>query len=186
MGDLAQQTRLGTVKNWNEADEDFSTGRKVVLEKVYRNTKQILNYVSAQDYAIKIPESLNEGPEVVEEEVGNELELINFIEKVIQKNSQGVLGVLMNNEKQLENLRKIFKQKENVRFMSFYESQGVEFETVILIEDKNVLDYNQYPDELVYEKRKIERDLKYVALTRSMNRLYVVKFIYRHQTMNQH
>jgi superfamily I DNA/RNA helicase len=58
--------------------------------------------------------------------------------------------------------------------LSFYEAQGVEFDTVFVVGgEKQVLNPVSLPSELVLQLKNIEKDLLYVALTRAMSRLWV-------------
>ena len=54
MGDLIQQTMLLTLKDWSEVHEKFEEERKVVLNKVYRNTRQILKYIQDTGFKTEI------------------------------------------------------------------------------------------------------------------------------------
>lgn len=78
VGDLAQQTKLCTIRNWSEIDEDFEESRIARLNKVYRNTKEILEYIKSCNYEITIPEGLKSADNVVEkaclrpDEIANE------------------------------------------------------------------------------------------------------------------
>lgn len=174
VGDLAQQTRLGTIKSWNEAGEEFATGRKVVLEKVYRNTRQILDYIRSCGYEVNIPLGLNEGPPVEELDLNDYEGAVKKINQIINENQAGAIGILHNDGKFAEKYRNSLAMQANVHLMTTHEAQGVEFDVVILLNYKTDADYEGYPADLATEKRKVDRDLKYVALTRSMRKLYVV------------
>ena len=55
VGDMAQQTQMHTIKKWKEIDEEIKKERQVVLQKVYRNTKNILEYIKNLGYKIEVP-----------------------------------------------------------------------------------------------------------------------------------
>jgi superfamily I DNA/RNA helicase len=59
--------------------------------------------------------------------------------------------------------------------LSFYEAQGVEFDTVFVVGagERLELGLEKLPNELLVEIKKIENDLLYVGLTRAMSRLWV-------------
>lgn len=174
VGDLAQQTKLGTIKNWEEAGEDFAEDSKVILDKVYRNTKQILEYASQQGYAVQVPEGLKTGSPVVQKQIA-ESALLSELKEIISDNQGVSVGVLYGaeHEYRVNDLKEQFY--DNVKFLSFNEAQGVEFEVVVLCRFNDTeLDLSAYPEELNTEKAKVRRDLWYVALTRSLNQLYIL------------
>ena len=53
------QLEIGMIFN-----EHIAPDRQIRLHKVYRNTKQILEYTRDLGYKVEIPESLKEGPVV--------------------------------------------------------------------------------------------------------------------------
>lgn len=176
VGDLAQQTRLGTLKEWSEVGEDFAQDRKVILDKVYRNTQNILEYVRAQGYVVNIPKGLRMGEAVVEQNFKDLKNTKDFILKIIKDNSESSIGILYEPGLEIENLELSLEGIDNVKILSFAESQGVEFEVVVTLKNNKIDDsLVGYPAELLSEKQKVARDLWYVALTRSMNQLFVVK-----------
>lgn len=174
VGDLAQQTKLGTIKNWEEAGEEFGQEHKVVLDKVYRNTKEILEYVRQQGYEVQIPTGLKTGAPVGQKEVV-ESAVFRELKEIITNNKGVSVGILYGaeHEKRINDLRDQFS--DDVKFLTFNEAQGVEFEVVVLCrfgDDSTNID--NYPEELKIEIAKVRRDLWYVALTRSMNQLYIL------------
>ena len=66
VGDLIQQTMLLTLKDWSEVHEKFEEERKVVLNKVYRNTRQILKYIQDTGFKTEIPINIKNGELVIE------------------------------------------------------------------------------------------------------------------------
>lgn len=172
-GDLAQQTSLFTIKAWEQAGEDFSSGRRVELEKVYRSTRQILDYISAQGYDITIPEGLGQGAEAIEKKWSSPDEARSLIARIISDNSGLMTGVLCAVGSEIEDLRQEYKDNDNVRVLTINEAQGVEFDLVILLKIGKP-EASDYPSELIREKTKVFRDLEYVALTRAMSKLYVL------------
>lgn len=173
VGDLAQQTKLGTLRDWSDADEEFGEGRKVVLEKVYRNTRAILEYVKKRGYDIEIPEGIKDGKAVEEIEINAE-KIENRIQEIIEKNKEDIIGIISRDEKDLDLLKNKFAGVNNIHVLTINEAQGVEFDTVIFIEN-NKSEFG-YEEELIKEKEKVDRDLTYVALTRAMERMYVLIF----------
>ena len=173
VGDLNQQIRLGTIRDFSEVGEVLSTERKVVLQKVYRNTKEILGYLRRLGYQTIIPDQLKSGPEV-EELALAESEELEFVRNVIVGQDQVSIGILAERDDYLGQYRREFSTIKNIKIMSMAEAQGVEFDTVLLVGiDKS--NFRSYDDlKLAQEKNRIRRDLLYIALTRAMNKLYVL------------
>lgn len=177
VGDLAQQTKLGTIKQWSEVGEEFGGERKVILDKVYRNTREILEYINKQGYGVNIPEAIKSGPPVREVGVANEEELKKYIDRVVVDNPDVTFGVLYNNNCEYLKNNLVSLQNANVKVLSFAESQGVEFDCVVLITSGSAQEEVCENKELQIEVNKIKRDLWYVAMTRSMNELHVLKVL---------
>ena len=178
VGDMAQQVRLGTIRDWQQIGENIEGERKVVLQKVYRNTKNILEYIKSLGYAIEIPEGIKEGKEVAEMSCESLDEEISYINKIIDNLDGGSVGVLAKEENKLLKLREAFSANDKVHAMTMHEAQGVEFDAVCLVgmdfaamRAKENIDF---ADELTREKSRIDRDLLYVALTRAISELHVL------------
>ncbi len=189
VGDMAQQVRIGTIREWAEMGEVIDEKRKVTLEKVYRNTVEILEYIGTLGYKVQIPAGLKRGPKVEEitvasQEAKEEQRAEEFfaVQKIVEdrlvrnKETAASVGVLVPDEAYADELRKRFAPKENLFIMTWREAQGVEFDTVILmgITKETFLIDSSYSAELRAEKEKINKDLLYVALTRAMTELVVV------------
>lgn len=171
VGDLGQQTRLGTMQDWQSIDEAIPAERIVRLQKVYRNTRQILEYVRGRGYTVEIPAQVKDGPVVEEATVKSITEEIAHIEKTREPNA--FVGVLAMNRHYLIPFKKHFAGQRNVKCLSFVEAQGLEFDEVYIVGGREAA-MPQLPGEFGDEVRKIYRDLEYVALTRAMNRLVVL------------
>ncbi|MEI7498155.1 MAG: UvrD-helicase domain-containing protein [Candidatus Falkowbacteria bacterium] len=177
VGDLSQQTRLGTIKNWQEVGEQFLDGRHIVLEKSYRNTKQVLEYIRNQGYEVEIQVNAKNGPAVEEKLFCDSNSLAEYIKVIALANVAVPVGVLLDDN--LVNLipEKLCHVAPNIKAMTIAESQGVEFEVVIIIFDSTLQEVEALnPGALSPELKKIQRDLRYVALTRSTNKLYVITY----------
>ncbi len=174
VGDLAQQTQLGTIRELGQIDSRVQTERLVTLQKVYRNTKQILQYVQSLGFKVTVPESLKEGKEVVEKNFTSSVEEIDFIKSIIKDSNESVVGILAKEKKYLEPFKIEFKNK-NIFCLSFQEAQGVEFDTVFLVGPiESALSLPYVPEKVAQEIKKIQEDLFYVALTRAISELYVL------------
>ncbi len=177
VGDMAQQVKLGTIRSWEEIDETMGAERQVVLKKVYRNTKNILRYIQKLGYQIEIPEQLKEGAEVREYATSSKIEEIKNIQQLIALNDIGSVGVLAKEQEYLVEFKEAFRQHKSVHVMTMVEAQGVEFDAVVLVGmgRDNFLPYNERNNpELAQEKKRINRDLLYVALTRPISQLHVM------------
>jgi len=175
VGDLAQQTHIGTIKSMNEIGENVSTSRTITLEKVYRNTKQILRYVKSNGYDISIPNELEEGIPV--QTLPNNKKTQEYLTAIALKHKDRLIGILAKNYTDLEPYKQL-KNEKHIKILTIAEAQGVEFDTVFLIGDMTesiTFDAKIYTAEMLAEKQRINRDLYYVALTRAMREMYVVK-----------
>jgi DNA helicase-2/ATP-dependent DNA helicase PcrA len=171
VGDLAQQTALFTLKNWEIINERFEDGRVIKLDKVYRSTRQILEYIRSLGFEIRIPAGVREGKQV-EESSTSMTDLLSDVRDIIAKNPDVVIGILGFTPESIESLHLVAANK--VRVMTITEAQGVEFDVVILINQESDLS-DTYPNEMREEKIKVWRDQFYVGLTRAMNQLYVFR-----------
>ncbi len=174
VGDMRQQTRFGTVQSWNEVGEAIDRARIITLEKVYRNTKEILRYIKSLGYPIEIPDALPEGTPVVPLTDTKETQ-----EKILAQclqNTDRLIGILAKEPADLEPYISL-KEYKHIKVLTVKEAQGVEFDTVFLVGNKTatwVSAGDNLGEARIVEKKRINRDLLYVALTRAMRELYVV------------
>lgn len=178
VGDIAQQVKLGTVKNWDDLGETTSQERNIRLSKVYRNTKNILTFIKDLGFIVEIPSGLKEGPTVIEKIINTNKEEIEHIKKHIPKYENGIIGILAKNEISLEKFKNKFKDFKNIHILTILESQGVEFDLVFIVGiNKNSFEVTQYIDvskEHIEERKRMQKDLLYVALTRAITELHVL------------
>lgn len=179
VGDMAQQVQFGTLKDWSDIGEDISSERKVVLEKVYRNTKQILCFIESLGYKVLIPQGIKDGPEVIQKvcsSLNEELECVTKIINEKSKTSDLRVGILAKEESALKDYKINFKNRNNIYMLTMAEAQGVEFDSVILvgINPSMFSGYKALPNSIQAEKKRIEKDLLYVALTRAIKELYII------------
>jgi DNA helicase IV len=175
VGDIAQQTQLGTVRDWSHIGGQLQPERLVTLQKVYRNTKQILRYIKDLGYSIDVPQELKEGKEVVEKTFVSPEQECAYIKNSIAEVGNTTVGILAKNKKYLTAFKEFFGNQENIFCLSFQEAQGVEFDNVFIVGvEKEMFDLPNIPEQIVSEVKKIERDLLYVALTRAMAELHIL------------
>jgi DNA helicase IV len=179
VGDMAQQTKLGTIRDWSEIDEDLSTDRKVMLQKVYRNTKQILEYIQTLGYSVEIPDGIKNGSPVSEYISTSQTEEITYITNILQQHKSKTIGILAKEPEYLDAFKKAYRNDDAVHCMSMGEAQGLEFDIVCLVGiDKHFFEVN-YNDEMFRkEKNRMNSDLLYVALTRAIESLHVLGRVY--------
>ncbi len=177
IGDIAQQVKLGTIRDWEETGEKVAPDRNIRLDKVYRNTKNILSYIGSLGYKVVIPEGVKEGPDVVEKVMNRKEEEIEHILKYIQKYEKGSIGILSKDESYLLPFEKEFSGMKNIHVLTMLESQGVEFDIVFIVGiNKKSFEVKHDTDVLpkhIEERKRIEKDLLYVALTRAITELHI-------------
>jgi superfamily I DNA/RNA helicase len=178
VGDMAQQVQLGTIRNWDDIGERINDERKVVLQKVYRNTKNILRYIQSLGYLIEIPDGIKEGTEVGEHVCANITDEVRRINDLIADKDFSSVGVLAKDQEYLKEFEKSFSTNEKIHIMTMNEAQGVEFDIVFLVgiggDTFNVSFQEDVSADLIMEKKRINRDLLYVALTRAISELHVL------------
>lgn len=178
VGDMGQQVYLGTIKNWDDMSESIKPERNIRLDKVYRNTRNILEYIQSLGYAVGIPEGIKEGPEVVEKICDTAVAEISHIKNQIEKYKEGSIGVIAKNSEYLEPFRKEFAEHKNIHLLTMQESQGVEFDLVCIVGINDgtftVTEYAGVSPEHIAERKRIQKDLLYVALTRAITELHVL------------
>jgi DNA helicase IV len=174
VGDLQQQTLLWTLKDWQSVSEVFAPERSVSLTKVYRNTRQILEYIHSLGYELYIPPTIREGTPVRETYISNKTDELAKVEAIIERKQGKTVGILAKTEAYLGEYRKRFGQIDTVRVLTINEAQGVEFDTVLLVGvRKEYYQTDTLPGEIVRQRQKVNRDLLYVAFTRAINELHI-------------
>lgn len=175
VGDIAQQTMLGTVKDLENIGERLSAERMVTLQKVYRNTKQILNFIKNLGYKISIPAEIKDGAQVNEQQFISAKEEIQYIKNRILKLPNTSVGILCKERSYLAEFKTEFKNLNVVHCLDFHEAQGVEFDQVFIVGlNKNSFLLSDVPSVIYEETKKIYRDILYVALTRAMSELHIL------------
>jgi DNA helicase IV len=178
VGDIAQQVKLGTVRDWKDVEKNILPERKIRLNKVYRNTKNILTFIKNLGYEINILESIKEGPVVVEKIINSIEEEIEHIKEIIPKYEKGSIGILGKDESHLVDFKSEFIGMKNVHVLSMLESQGVEFDVVFIVgvssDSFKIIHNVDVLPEHTGERKRIQKDLLYVALTRAITELHVL------------
>lgn len=178
VGDMAQQVYLGTIKDWGSINEEISIERNVRLDKVYRNTRSILKFIEDLGYSITLPKGLKEGPAVTEKIFSSQEEEMNHIEEVAKAYTHGSVGILAKNKRYLAPFREKFKDEKHIHVLTMNESQGVEFDLVCIVGINSdtfttPAHLDVLPEHLT-ERKAIQKDLLYVALTRAITELHIL------------
>ncbi len=178
VGDIAQQVRIGSISKWSDVGETISDERLIKLEKVYRNTKEILEYIHNLGYAVNIPAEIKQGKKVAEYVSSQEDEWMREIDTIVKNNPGKSIGIIGKDRESVDRYLHLTKDKKSdVRVYTMYESQGVEFDVVCIVGiTEHMFDIqsdSRIPPELIHEIKKIYKDLFYVALTRAMQELYI-------------
>ncbi len=178
VGDMKQQVNIGTLKKWDQIDENIADDRNIVLSKVYRNTKQILTYIKSLGFSVDIPEGLKVGPEVKEEIFTNSDDQITYVRKVIEENEGFTIGIIAKHSYDLKKFLHLGLERENVHLVNMVKSQSLEFDIVIIVDTDKYLEGRENNEiissDLFDEKSTIQKDLLYIALTRAMRELHVI------------
>jgi DNA helicase-2/ATP-dependent DNA helicase PcrA len=178
VGDMAQQVKLGTIRNWEEAGEIISPERNIKLNKVYRNTKNILSFIKSLGYDVELPVGLKEGPTVLEKITNSTEEEIKHIKENIEKYKEGSVGILAKDESYLSDFKKEFADIKNIHVLTMLEAQGVEFDLVFIVGTKNESSRRGasvvLSTEYLEERKRMQKDLLYVALTRAITKLHIL------------
>lgn len=154
----------------------FEDCHRVELNKVYRNTKQILEYIQSIGYKVEIPENAREGLPVESIIVENETVLVERIQIIISSMSlEESIGVLCDNahiKRMLEySLENIMKERTNMRVMTKVESQGTEFNSVICINGSGgAFEGSSFESML----KVAQRNADYIGYTRAVEKLFVI------------
>lgn len=175
VGDIAQQTQLGTVRDWSHVGGQLPAERLVTLQKVYRNTKQILHYIRDLGFSVAVPPELKEGKAVVEKMFSTAEQECLYIKSTIAEVGNATVGILSKNKNYLSSFKEFFGSQENIFCLSFQEAQGVEFDAVFIVGvEKEMFGLQNIPEQIADEVKKIQKDLLYVALTRAMTELHIL------------
>lgn len=175
VGDMAQQTQLGTINSWSEVGEVIPDNRQVKLQKVYRNTKSILEYIRSLDYKVEVPKEVKTGQPVEEfKNLSSEGEM-KRVEQIVDDNPDVTVGIISQEKESIEKYKELYRNSKHVHTLTISEAQGVEFEVVILVgTNKNMLKPDsKYTPDLRSKIQKVNKDQLYVALTRAISKLYV-------------
>ena len=180
VGDMAQQVYLGTIKSWRDIGEEVSVDRNVRLHKVYRNTRQILEYIRGLGYTVDIPEGIKDGPAVAEKKLSKS-DTEAYVAELIKSNTGKMVGLICADRDDVGVYRSKYAENPSIRVATMIETQGVEFDITCLVGVSKAMagsvEGAHLPDDFMEEQDKVEKDLLYVALTRAMSEMHVLKYL---------
>ncbi|MEN9647557.1 MAG: hypothetical protein RLY57_361 [Candidatus Parcubacteria bacterium] len=177
IGDMKQRVRMGTIKHWDEVAEFIHDKREVLLDKVYRNTRQIVEYIQQQGFDVEVPTGIKSGKPVTELK-GTTSAITKYINECIDGlDDQKTIGVIVNSVDEVKYISDEIKPHAGLHIVTSRQSQGLEFDVVCLVQNavkELLVNTNALDADYVDEKNKIDRDLYYVSLTRAMEELHVL------------
>lgn len=173
VGDLAQQTRLCTLKSWESVGESFTEQNSAVLQKNYRSTRQIQEYLKTLGFKVSVDSKAKSGEQVVEVAYSSVEEELRYIQNLVKEKPGVTVGILAKNK---DYLKPFVFESANVHVLSIAEAQGVEFDVVCLVgvSKDNFAVSKLDSKELDSERVRVNKDLLYVGLSRAMNELHVL------------
>lgn len=177
IGDMNQRSMIKPESS--NAVDHFILCKKITLDKVYRNTKNILEYIKSLGYSVEVPEGAREGDEVIEFKIDEYHDLVSKIRDIIsERRTRGAetaetVGVLCDSIDMQSSLTRDLNDTGAI-VMTKIESQGTEFNTVICINEKiSREDASTYSEEFINMKNKVKRNADYIGYTRAVERLFV-------------
>jgi len=183
VGDLRQQTHMGSISDWDEIGETFTEDRHVILSQVYRNSPAILNHLQEIGYAVQNhttkKEPSEDGLHHGSVEIIN-LDTIQKIKELIKKyqtnNPSHHIGIITFDREITNSFSDI--KSSAIHAMHIDEVQGLEFDAVWVLEQPHL--FESKPDEennqfkTMYDA--LIKDYRYVAYTRAKTHLVRVNF----------
>ncbi len=154
---------------------DFSDCKKVELNKVYRNTKQILSYIKSLGYAVEVPDTIREGEEVRTFLVSDVPTLVEMVQSIITGlGVEETVGVLCDSDHVKNILNSALSEnminRPSMKVMTKTESQGTEFNSVICVNGNRVVQQNDKFSKLL---ETTARNMHYIGYTRAVEKLFV-------------
>lgn len=176
VGDLAQQTKLFTVRDWAQVGEVFTDTNTVKLDKVYRSTQQILEYIQSRGYATYIPTNARTGNPVQTHTYTGIDDCAAYINQVIESTPDVSIGIITPTTIIATHMAERYGHFSKVKVLGIHEAQGVEFDIVCLVDSGRLLKTptSNFPTSLAQRVQQVNTDLLYVALTRAMNELHIL------------
>lgn len=174
IGDRNQKSLLRPESSVSQYE--FEDCTKVELNKVYRNTKEILEYIQSCGYNIEIPENARTGALTQKLTSTSEIMLIETIQRIIKSldsnESVGVLCDTLHFKKVLDlALESITVTRGAMRVMTKIESQGTEFNSVISVNGGgSTFEGSKFETAI----KVTQRNADYIGYTRAVEKLFVI------------
>ncbi len=171
IGDINQKSLLKP-ETKNDSSH-FVLAKKVELNKVYRNTKQILEFIKNEGYRVEIPENPKVGEDVRKHVVKDKADLISRIQAfLLSRKENETLGILCDGDEMKHAIKSFVQEDGKIKVMTKLESQGTEFNSVICV---NEVERNMtHSERFVKIMESINRNSDYIGYTRAVERLEVL------------
>jgi len=180
VGDLGQQTHIGSIQDWSQIGENFGKDRQIVLDRVYRNAPAILNLLKDLGYEVNV--ETNATPDekqdvgVADMTTNTEDEEFKAVQEGIEGESKKTIGVVAFEEGYLDKYKSEFATHDNVHILPVNKVQGLEFEIVYLVGlDESLFNSSStdMPQGYAEAYRDTVKDYLYVACTRAIHTLHI-------------
>ncbi|MBP6888483.1 MAG: UvrD-helicase domain-containing protein [Candidatus Pacebacteria bacterium] len=171
IGDINQKSLLKP-ETKNDSDH-FAFAKKVELNKVYRNTKQILEFIKNEGYRVEIPENPKTGEDVKKYSVRDRSDLVSKIQEFVSNRKENeTMGILCDGDEMKHIIQPFVQEDGKIKVMTKLESQGTEFNSVVCINeiDKNI----KHSERFIKIMESINRNSDYIGYTRAVERLEVL------------
>lgn len=171
IGDVNQKS-LVKPETKNEGGH-FILCKKVELNKVYRNTKQILEFIKNEGYTVEIPENPKEGTQVQKLTVEGRSDLASKIQETLtHRKEDETVGILCDGEDMKKIIKSFVEESEKIKIMTKLESQGTEFNSVICINETNRS--RGHSPRFTKTMESIHKNSDYIGYTRAVEKLEVL------------
>ncbi len=173
VGDIHQKTRFGSISNFSESAIALSQNRNIVLNKVYRNSSAVLEMLQMLGYKINID---NKNASIGSADWRNDSQgFENDIQTYLNNNQDEQVGIVCYDADKVERVKEKFSvHKEKVHIGTVKEFQGLEFDTVFILDvNKGLFAPSGLDTDFDTERAQILREQLYVALTRARSNVVV-------------
>lgn len=147
-GDINQSFYFKGIKNWEQLEKDMKF-KRYELNENYRNSIQITEFCNKKFEFNTISMGLN----------GKEVQYIdyNYLQNIIDKKikEKKKVAIIVSDNEILENIKNKYVN-EHIIYLTVSNAKGIEYDTVIVIEDK------------------MSNNEKYISYTRALNELYIL------------
>jgi len=173
VGDINQKTRFGSISNFSESSISISENRNIVLNKVYRNSAAVLEMLTSLGYIVN---SDNKNAMAGSSQwINNSATVIDDIKEYLKIHKDEQVGVICYDADRSEIIKDLLvHQADRVHIGSVKEFQGLEFDTVFILDvNKDLFIPSDLDAGFDKERSQILREQLYVAITRARSNVVV-------------